>query len=182
MISFSVMCFGTTWLLSDPVEAHFGCPTVANITGNANDNYLEGDGASNSSHDHQDNISGQGGRDAIFGYSCNDALLGNEDSDHIHGAFGADIIWGGGGDDLNSMCSTVTGKCAELVGGADNDFANGQDGSDLVLGDTGSDSDEMRGGSGHNDFVVTLDGDSSDLNAGDDGSNPAAAQVRRHLP
>ncbi len=164
---FSLAFYGTL-ALEGSADAHLGCLSVSSITGNGNDNILEGDGGGDSSHDHEDHISGQGGRDQILGYTCADELLGNEGADHVHGASGHDTLWGGSGDDHFDFCS-IMGYCAELVGGNGNDFASGQDNTDFVEDVAESDVDEMRGGNGNNDFVITLDGDGADVSAGDDG-------------
>lgn len=170
LISFSVAFIVTSAFVS-PATGHTGCPTASSITGNSNDNILEGDGGADASHDHQDYIDGLDGADAIFGYTCIDELHGSGGRDHIHGANGADILWGGDGDDYFDYCSMATGYCGEIVAGDGNDYANGNEFTDYVDDQAVSDTDEIRGGAGAGDWAVTLDGDGNDTSAGDDGTD-----------
>lgn len=170
LVAFSGAFVAASSLVS-PATAHFGCPTASSITGNSNDNILEGDGGGDASHDHQDYISGLDGADAIFGYTCVDELHGGAGRDHIHGANGGDILWGEDGDDYFDYCSATTGYCGELVGGDGNDYANGGVYTDYVEDTAPTDTDEIRGGAGNGDWAVTLDNDGSDTSAGDDGTD-----------
>lgn len=172
LLSFVVAFLGMTALMTQ-ADAHLGCPTAASITGNSNDNTLEGDGGADASHDHQDFIDGQGGRDAIFGYTCADTLQGSGGEDHVHGAFGGDSVQGGFGDDDIDYCSFATGRCGEIFGGAHNDWLNGNEGRDYVddTTDNGSDADDAGGGAGSGDWVNTLDGNDADKISGGDGTN-----------
>lgn len=171
-LSFSLAFLGALAFTSE-AGADTGCPSAASITGNDNDNILEGDGGADASHDHEDFIDGQGGRDAIFGYTCADTLQGSGGADHIRGALGGDNVQGGFGDDDVSACSGVTGRCGEVVGGGHDDYLNGNEGTDFVddTTDDGNDADEAHGGADGGDWVNTLDGNNADGIAGGDGSS-----------
>lgn len=82
-------------------------------------------------------IRGGGGNDKIGGGSKGDHLDGGEDNDTLIGRGGADL----------------------LVGGAGNDALNGGGGNDILIGSNGyggftAESDDMKGGSGRDLFVL----------------------------
>jgi Ca2+-binding RTX toxin-like protein len=94
-----------------------------NGTGNASDNYIEGNDGNNS-------LSGLGGDDVIYGGEGNNTLVGGD---------GDDNLYVGEGDGNNTM-----------LGGAGNDYLEGADGNDSLDGGEGN--DELFGGEGVNVF------------------------------
>ncbi len=95
-----------------------------------------------------DDLRGDGGRNAIWGGAGDDSLAGGGGPDMLQGGPGDDAILGGGGGDL-------------LRGGPGSDAVSGQGQSDRVYGDAGP--DVLRGGAGADllfgdDRDVSLDG------------------------
>ena len=119
------------------------------ISGDNNDNYLEGLGSNNEIHgfDGNDRIWGGGGDDIIFGRKPTGStyipILTNDD-DILHGGDGADTIFGGEGDDRifgesgNDLLYAGLGN-DYVDGGADPDEIYGYYGSDIIYGGTGGD-------------------------------------------
>ena len=111
-----------------------------------------------------DDIRGDGRRNALWGGAGNDTLTGGPGADRLLGGPGADRLRGGGGDDL-------------LRGGPGADGVYGQGQSDRVYGDAGA--DLLRGGPG--DDLLYGDGRDLSIDGGGgedlcslDGATPAA--------
>ncbi|WP_268237019.1 calcium-binding protein [Neptunicoccus cionae] len=83
--------------------------------------------------DHDDHLTGTGGRNGLFG---------GKGADELYGKGGADLLVGDGGGDA-------------LFGGAGNDQLFGGAGKDILSGDTGN--DFMAGGLGDDVYVITDD-------------------------
>jgi Ca2+-binding RTX toxin-like protein len=154
--------------LAPSAKAHFGCPTASAIAGTNGDDFLEGDGQSQTNHDHKDSIDGLSGNDTIEGYSCGDTLFGSLQYDEIHGGHGPDNVYGGGWADSVSVLNQG------LFGGDGDDLVDGGEDGDSLLDETGPDTDTLKGGGGDDnlwgfdgDFLDTLKGEAPTTTPGD---------------
>jgi len=153
------------------IENIIGTPFDDDLTGDNNDNMIEG-------LDGDDVIRGLGGHDNLKGDEGADLIRGGLDSDDIDGDSGADSINGGEGDDHikgHGGADTIDGDGDDdwIDGNGDEDTINGDEGNDHI--DGGADDDTLNGndGSDHIDGgggeEVMHGGDGSDtLNGGDD--------------
>jgi Ca2+-binding RTX toxin-like protein len=152
--------------------------TVADLTGNALDNFLLGNDTINvlTGLGGNDTLDGWIGDDTLDGGSGNDSLLGFDGNDSIDGGAGLDVLLGEaghdilfGGDDNDS-----------LLGGADNDLLNGSAGNDWLEGGDGDDlldwtighqagDDTMAGGVGNDTYIV--DGNDVIIENADEGTD-----------
>ena len=101
---------------------------AVNATGNALDNWVQGNDAANILHGAagNDEMRGGGGDDTIYGDSGNDHVLGEDGNDTIYGGDGDDVLGGGAGDD-------------HIYGGAGNDQLGGNSGLNILEGGSGDD-------------------------------------------
>ena len=160
------------------VQAHynFGDPEIVeggqlramviekpNLTGDAEDNVLNGSQADES-------LRGFAGNDTINAGSGNDIVYGGEGDDDINGGAGDDSLRGGDGNDIinggEGLDRILGGDGNDTVNGdAGNDVLYGHDGDDAIDGGTGNDtifggegSDDIQGGAG-NDNIYGGEGD-----------------------
>ncbi|WP_395677993.1 hypothetical protein [Inquilinus sp.] len=123
---------------------------------------------------HDDQLTGNDGRNIIGGELGNDTINGNGGDDSLSGEGGDDTINGGDGNDR-----LVGGDGTDILhGNADNDSIDAGAGNDLVTGDTGNDTltggagdDQIMGGAG-NDFIEG--GAGADTITGNDGIDTAS--------
>ncbi|PRD40775.1 hypothetical protein C5748_25165 [Phyllobacterium phragmitis] len=124
------------------------------LTGNARDNYLQGDNNyAGSSFESDDILNGLGGDDVLDGGHGNDTLNGGDGADRLSGQLDDDVLSGGAGDDT-------------LDGGSGADTLYGDDGADTLDGGTGDDT--LNGGAGNDVLFVSSGNDSYDGGAGFD--------------
>jgi hypothetical protein len=123
---------------------------------------------------HDDQLTGNDGRNIIGGELGNDTINGNGGDDSLSGEAGDDTLNGGDGNDR-----LVGGDGTDILhGNADNDSIDAGAGNDLVTGDTGDDTltggagdDQIIGGAG-NDFIEG--GAGADAITGNDGIDTAS--------
>jgi Ca2+-binding RTX toxin-like protein len=184
----------------DSIENLIGSPGADTLTGDGQDNVIDGgDGA--------DTIYGKGGKDVIEGGSGddhleggggNDTIDGGADSDEINGGKGRDkitdlsgaaVIFGGSGKDKitgSDLGDTIdAGKGDDTVwAGAGNDTVFGGSGNDTLYG--GKDDDTLNGGKDDDTLVGNLGDDTLiggsgiDSVDGNDGFDTCSAETLAH--
>jgi Ca2+-binding RTX toxin-like protein len=126
---------------------------MADILGDANNNFLNGTDAS-------DNIRALAGNDTVRGLAGNDNVNGNAGNDDVNGNAGDDFVYGGQGND-------------SVYGGQGNDVVNGNDGDDVIVnGNIGNDS--VYGGKGND---IARGGQDNDQVFGDLGNDTLYGDV-----
>ena len=144
------------------------------VYGSSGDDVIYGGGGN-------DVIRGGNNVDRVYGQGGNDNLKGDAHNDIINGGAGDDVINGNGGDDtLNGWTGDddVRGSSGHdrILGGQGDDYIRGNGGDDFLFGEGGLDrifgdggddfldagfdqttADELRGGSGSDEFVVDAD-------------------------
>ena len=129
-----------SYTLAANIERLTLAPTTAsalNGTGNASDNFFEGNIFGNdlnglAGHDYangfaaNDTLRGGTGNDSMFGGTEDDSLIGGSQNDLLLGDAGADRLFGGSETD-------------KLYGGSQDDFLQGGLGRDVLRGGTGAD-------------------------------------------
>ncbi|NVJ98541.1 MAG: hypothetical protein HWE25_10340 [Alphaproteobacteria bacterium] len=110
------------------------------ISGNIDNNRLDGTAGGDTIHGNggDDSVSGGDGADFIRGGGGNDFIRGNAGSDTVYGGSGDDAIWAGAGDDSADHYYGGVGSDT-LAGGLGDDLVVGGAGQDLVFGGEGDD-------------------------------------------
>jgi Ca2+-binding RTX toxin-like protein len=144
-----------TYTLAANVESlHLNGTANLNGTGNALDNFLDGNEGNNvlTLLGGDDLAGGEGGNDTLLGGDGNDYLDGGDGNDSLDGGAGNDNLYGDAGNDV-------------LLGGNGDDYLEGDDGNDRLDGGAGNDfmrgyagADSLAGGAGND----TLDGGEGD--------------------
>ncbi len=118
-------------------------------------------------HDTDGDINGATGSDIIYAGSGDDTVVFGD---------GNDSIYGEGGNDQIGLWTTGSGN-NHLDGGAGNDTIVGGEGNDNIIGGSGDDvlygaggEDTLSGGLGSDEFWITDDHDSAQIDGGNDES------------
>ncbi len=128
---------------------------AVNGTGNALDNWLQGNGAANA-------LDGGSGNDTLSGAAGNDSLLGSTGSDLLQGGAGNDTLTDTAGNNLldgGVGTDTLTGGSARemFIGGAGSDTITTGGGADLIGFNKGDGADVVNASMGTDD-TLTLGG------------------------
>ena len=143
---------GVTTTLAANVEYLTLIGTMAiNGTGNALDNWLQGNSAQNS-------LDGGGGNDMLWGAAADDILLGNAGNDLVQGGLGNDTLTDAAGNNLldgGAGLDTLTGGAAHdvLVGGTGADTLTTGGGADVIAYDKGDGADVVNASIGTDDTL-----------------------------
>jgi VCBS repeat-containing protein len=140
-----------------PLAPPDGSSIGVTLTGDANNNILDGSVVNDSLH-------GLGGQDTLNGFGGNDILEGGDGSDTLWGGQGDDLLIGGtAGTNADNLGNSLFGEAGDdtLVGGdvaGSGDYLNGGEGSDNLSGLAGN--DDLRDEVWYNGIVETntLDG------------------------